>query len=83
MTPVSWLCQNFGSISKMKETKKKKHSHFICGSIIFFLSATDLHRLKQKSIYCFKLDLEITQKHTETKVYVFSLLQVHRKGFDS
>lgn len=49
----------------------------------FFLSATDLHRLKQNSIYCFKLDLEITQKHTETKVYVFSLLQVHRKGFDS
>jgi len=48
----------------------------------FFLSATDLHRLKQH-IYCFKLDLEITQKHTETKVYVFSLLQVHRKGFDS
>jgi len=67
---------------KNEKKKKKKPFTFYMWLHHFFLSATDLHRLKQH-IYCFKLDLEITQKHTETKVYVFSLLQVHRKGFDS
>lgn len=68
---------------KNEKEKKKKPFTFYMWLHHFFLSATDLHRFKQNSIYCFKLDLEITQKHTETKVYVFSLLQVHRKGFDS